>query len=158
MAVDGEQIPIVRTWRRLRGLPGGKRLFAWLLARKVPYTGTIGARIETLEPGHAVVLLHERRRVRNHFRSIHAVALTNLGELVTGLAMTGALPAEARGIPVHLAIDFQKKARGVIRGECRCDPVVVDEPREHEVRTDLVDEAGDVVARFTARWMVGPRS
>ena len=123
----------------------------------MPYTGTIGARVETLEPGHAVVLLRERRRVRNHFRSIHAVALTNLGELVTGLAMTSALPAGARGIPIHLSIDFAKKARDEIRGECKCEPVVVDEPREHEVRTDLVDASGDVVARFTARWMVGPR-
>ncbi|MFT4729117.1 MAG: hypothetical protein ACI9UN_003633 [Granulosicoccus sp.] len=72
-------------WQRLSGLPGGKLLFSPIVGIVIPYTGSVCARVEQLQPGHAFVTLPDRRRVRNHLGSIHAVALANLAEFTMGL-------------------------------------------------------------------------
>jgi len=78
----------------------------------VPYTASIGAVVERFEPGHVLVSLRDRRGVRNHLRSVHAIALANVGELSTGLAVLGAMGGDVRGILTGLEVAYLKKARG----------------------------------------------
>jgi len=148
---------LLAAWQRLAPLPGGQRLFSWYVGRMAPYSGSMGARVVALEPGHAVIELSDRRRVRNHLASIHAIALANLGELTTGLAMTSALPPTTRGIPIRLEIDFVKKARGLLTAESRCVVPPVTAETEHQAEADIRDPGGDVVARVRVRWRLGPR-
>ncbi len=122
----------------------------------MPYSGSIGARVETLEPGFARMVLKERRAVRNHLRSVHAVALTNLGELSSGLAMLTGLPPGMRGIVVRLTTEYFEKARGVLTAECRCEVEASTQERELDVSASISNSDGREVARVTARWKVGP--
>jgi len=142
-------------WLRLSPLPGGRWLFSRLVGWSAPYTRTIGASVVELSAGRAKVELRDRWAVRNHLHSIHAIALMNLGELTTGLAVTFGLPDDARGIPTRLTIEFVKKARGRLTSECSAPPVDIATERDYDVEAVIKDLAGDVVARCTARWRIG---
>src|SRR5262249_46661447 len=120
-------------WNGLRPIPGGRFLFSKLLGVAAPYTGTVGAQIVDLAPGYARVALRDRRSVRNHLGSIHAIALANLAEMGTGLAFNVGLPDGARGILTGISLEYVKKARGRLTIECRCDPPQTNERREFDV-------------------------
>ena len=145
-----------RYWSRLAPLPGGKKLFSFFVGCLAPYTGTIGATILELRPGYSKVQLRDRRKVRNHLRSIHAIALMNLAEVSTGLAMLVSLPDDARGILAGLSMDYLKKARGLLTAECHCDIDSSSERREVEIEGTIKNIDGEIVAIGKARWLIGP--
>lgn len=144
-------------WRRFSALPGGRWLFSRMVRFMVPYTATIGANIEELRPGYARVTLRDRKKVRNHLNSIHALALGNLGEMTSGMAAMMALPAGVRSIVTGMSIEYLKKARGTLTAESRPEvPQAVTGPMEMTVHCDIRDGAGDVVARTHVHWRLSP--
>jgi len=147
---------LTRAWASLAPLPGGAWLFGRLLAFVNPYSGAVGARVVALEPGHAVLRLKDRRAVRNHLDSIHAVALANVAEMASGLAMLAALPEGARGIVTALRIEYLKKARGTLTAESRVTLPDVSVDGTHDFTSEVKDQAGDLVARATVTWKLGP--
>ena len=157
MASKSVGVQVREQWERLKGKPGGKRLFSYMVGRMAPYTGTIGALVDELEPGYSKVLLHDRRKVRNHLNSIHAIALMNLGEVSTGLAVLSGMPPDARGILAGLSMDYHKKGRGTLTATCRCDLPATSERQEYIIVGEIHDADGDLVAVANARWLIGPR-
>jgi len=143
---------IFEAWNRLRGLPGGTWIFSRFLGWKVPYTGSIGAHVRELGPGYARITLRDRRAVRQHLGSVHAVALTNLGEMASGLAMLAALEPGVRGIVTKLSAEYFKKARGTLTAIARVTVPQVTAPVEHTVTAEITDPANELVCRVTAVW------
>ena len=152
---DAPGARVLGLWRRCGHLPFGRALFGILFGAMVPYSGSIGATVLTLEPGHAKLAMRDRRAVRNHLGSIHAIALANLGELASGLAMTTALPAGVRGIVLRIECEYGKKARGALVAEARVTVPEVSGDTDHEVRAEITDSSGAVVATVRVHWRLG---
>ncbi len=156
ISAPGERLRV--SWRRLSKLPGGKTLFSLLVGWMTPYSGTIGARVAELEPGWCRVTLRDRRRVRNHLASVHAMALANLAEMASGLAVLVGLPPGVQGIVTGFSISYLKKARGLVTAECRVSGggLEVTTEQEYEAPVSITDTQGDLVAHATARWRLRP--
>ncbi len=149
--------PLRDLWDRLHGLPGGKQLFSRFVGWLAPYTGTIDFVVEELAPGSGRVVLRDERTVRNHLRSVHAIALANLAEVAANVALVYSLPDEARFIVAGFCIDYLKKARGDVTATSRFEPPTDAQRREVPVEVELRDGSGQVVARATFRSLVGPK-
>lgn len=147
---------LVKWWNKLQSFPAGDRLFSFALGHIAPYSGSISARVEVLSPGHARVSMKDRRKVRNHLKSIHAIALINLGEIASGLAVLSTIPDTMRGILRGIEAEYVKKARGKLTATANFElPSEIDDHSLVKVTAVLTNEAGDVVTRVHATWLLG---
>ena len=149
----GQQL--LNVLNKLSAIPGGHFIFSRIIASKIPYSATIGARVIVLEPGHAKLILKDKKSIRNHLNSIHAVALTNFGEMTSGLALNTGLSADVRGIVTQITTDYVKKARGTLVAECRCELPTVTKDMEYTVEAVIKDQQHDIVAKVKVVWRLG---
>ena len=157
LRVDKLKKNVIRDlWDRAGGLPGGKRLFSRAIGLMAPYSGSIGAVVEELSRGRSRVSMADRRAVRQHLGSVHAVALVNLAELCGNLAVAYSLPDGMRFIVAGLSIEYLKKARGRITATCELELPPLDAKREIQVPVSMADPKGVEVARATLRTLIGP--
>lgn len=140
----------------LARVPGGQWLFTQIVKRMIPYTGSVNPRVEVLEPGYARISIRQTRRLEQHLGSIHAIALMNVAEFASGAAMSTALPPGYRGIVTKISIEYFKKARGTITAVSRPELPDVIADGEYDFDSDLTNEKGELVARATVRWRLGP--
>lgn len=118
------------------------------------YTGSIKARVTDLTPGHCQVFLKERNSNKNHLNSIHAVALINLGEVTSGLAVLSGMNRDVRGILTKMEMQYIKKAKGNLTAECNCIIPSVEDNINYEVETHIKDESGETVAIGQFYWLL----
>jgi len=76
--------------------------------------------------------------------------------MASGLAVLVGLPPGVQGIVTGFSISYQKKARGLLTGECRVSGLDVIAEQECDAGVVITDPQGDVVARATARWRLRP--
>lgn len=143
---------IQKLWRVCSSLPGGKRVFSALVGYLVPYSGSVFPRVRTLSEGFCEVEMRDRSELRNHLNSLHAIALLNVGELASGLALISSLDDRTQGIVTGIQIEYLRKARGPIRAEARVEVPHFENEIEQSYQTLLFDQAGEQVAKMSVTW------
>ena len=96
--------------------------------------------------------IEDTKLIRNPFRSIHAIALGNLGELTSGLLMTELLHNKnKKGIITKITCTYYKKARGKIIAECKLNSFDCDNPK---IITNLYDSDRSLVCIVNCYWTI----
>jgi len=148
---------ILKLWNSLSAKPLGKTLFNNFIRFYVPYTASVHPQVMELRPGYARVQIKDRRSVRNHLNSIHAVAMMNLGEAATGMALMAGLPEWARAILVKFQIEYLKKGRGTLTaiGDIKIPELEPGAPRqEFQIHANILNAEQEIVAKVYATWLI----
>src|SRR4051794_24485389 len=103
---------VLSLYRRVTALPGGDRLFSFLFSQKAPYFATVRPRFVALRPDYAELVIPKRRRVHNHLRTVHAIALCNGLEAAMGALAEASIPPDRRWIPKGMEVVYTAKATG----------------------------------------------
>eukprot|EP00053_Salpingoeca_punica_P003777 m.45102 g.45102 ORF g.45102 m.45102 type:complete len:227 (+) comp12405_c0_seq1:48-728(+) len=147
-------------WQACNQLPVvGSTVFSAVIAWQAPYSGSIEATVSECAPGTCQAQMCDRPWLRNPFNSIHALALANLGELASGMAVMFALEdlgkrtnLKTRAIVIGISTEYVKKARGTITARSTVSiPSTVGEHHMLAV-SELRNSEGLLVATFTAKW------
>ena len=136
----------LRLFQRLGASAPGRWLFSRLICLRAPYFGSIAPRVEKLEPGCCIVRMRDRRAVRNHIGTVHAIALCNMAELAAGLATDATLSDSMRWIPKGMSVRYLRKAVGTMTATARVpSPAVNADGAELHAIVEVRDPSDEVV-------------
>ena len=138
---------LLKVYEACTGLPLGKRIFSRLVCLKAPYFGTIRPLFRQLRPGCCEIRMKNRRAVRNHIGSVHAIAMCCLAELAAGTMLEVSLPPGMRWIPKGMRVQYLKIARSDLTASCEISLERLDAPQAFPVTVRVVDTGGEEVFR-----------
>ena len=153
---------VLSLWTTLSRLPGGHRVFSVAFARKAPYFATVRPRFTVIEPHRAELVVPKRRRVHNHLRTVHAIALCNGLEAAMGALAEATIPPGKRWIPKGMTVAYTAKATSDITCVAETDAAqwspdaLPDDGGEVPVRVRGVRDDGEVVVEGEIRLWVTP--
>ncbi len=102
---------VQKLWNTTSAIPVvGKRVFSFAFSQKAPYFASIRPRFTVLEPNHVELIIPKRRRVHNHIKTVHAIALCNGLEAAMGALAEASIPGDKRWIPKGMDIAYTAKA------------------------------------------------
>ncbi len=90
--------------------PLGHLLFSKIVCATAPYFGSIKPVIIKLEPNLCECLIKKRKRVFNHIKTVHVIAICNGLEMAMGVMAEASIPENLRWIPKGMTVNYTAKA------------------------------------------------
>jgi acyl-coenzyme A thioesterase PaaI-like protein len=148
---------VLALYERFARLPGGRRLFSFIVSRKAPYFATIRPLIEELREGHCRVSMRKRRAVHNHIGTVHAIACCNLCEIAAGTMIEASLPRHLRWIPKGMTVRYLRKAETDLHAVVELPMAVLSRPGDVVMPVQVRDRTGQVVVEADITMYVSER-
>lgn len=138
---------LVQTYNKFKRLPFGDVLFSKAMCFAVPYNKSISPVITRLEPGLVEVNVKNKRKVRNHIKTVHAIAMCNMCELAAGFVMETSIPSQFRWIPKDMQVKYLKMAKTDLTVFLRLENVDWQDSMDLPLKIEVKNEYGNIVLR-----------
>lgn len=153
-----------RVVHKFDGMPLGmkRQLITWVFGGTVKFVRTAGIRFLELGEERAVLVIPNRRKVRNHIGTVHASAMGLLAETATGAVLGMNVPDDRVPVLRGMKVNYLKRAQGALRAEATLTPEMRERIQKDE-RGDLVvpvkvtDESGEMPLECEMLWAWRPR-
>ena len=109
-------------YHKLEKYPLGKKLFSLIISRVAPYFATINPYIEMLVPNQCTCIIKKRKKVFDHIKTVHVIAICNGLEMAMGVMAEASIPKHLRWIPKGMTVDYTAKAGSDIRCVASVNP------------------------------------
>jgi acyl-coenzyme A thioesterase PaaI-like protein len=114
---------VLDLWNKTKAIPlVGPTVFSFAFGQKAPYFASIRPRFTVIEPHHVELVIPKRRRVHNHLKTVHAIALCNGLEAAMGALAEVSIPRDKRWIPKGMEVSYTAKATSDITCFAETDP------------------------------------
>jgi len=138
----------VSMYNALKSKLKGISVFNTYISCVSPYSGSISPYVEEMTESKVKVSMTEHRNIKNPFNSIHTIALSNLGELTSGLLMMEHMKSTNKsGIITSIKTYYHKKARGKITAICDNKWT-----KQNITKTRLYNTSKELVCEVNCKW------
>jgi len=142
---------------RFEKWPMGLKLFSIAICFKAPYFGSIKPTFIEIRPGFAKAIIKNKRRVHNHIKTVHAIAMANLCEFVGGTLMEVSIAKNMRWIPKGMNIKYVAKAETDLIASCKIGFIDWQDTQDVVVKVDVHDNMGNLVSTAEIPMYVSPK-
>lgn len=138
------------------------RALSMFFGKAVPFTGTAGIRIESLDQERCTIRLANKRRVQNHIGGVHAVASLLLAESATGFLVGLNVPDDKVPVIKTARAEYTRRAKGDMTAEARLTPeqrerMRVEDKGETPVAVTIRDSEGQEPIEIEMVWAWTPK-
>ncbi len=130
---------VLKLQEKLQKIPFGQKIFSKLVARNAPYFQSISPYIIELKPHSCSISMKKRKKVLNHLKTVHAIAMCNLCELTGGLCLEASIPKTHRWIPMGMKVSYLKKAKTNLIGTCHLPKIDWENTRKVVCHVEVTD-------------------
>ncbi len=148
---------LLKAYNRLEKFPMGKRIFSRLVCLNAPYFRTIKPQFQELRQNYGRISMKKRRSVTNHIKTVHAIAMANLCELVAGTTLEVSLPGNMRWIPSGMDIKYLAMAKTDLEAICAVTEENLTEKKNISLEVSVFDTNGSEVVHASIRMHISPK-
>lgn len=143
-------------YHKLQRWPMGNKLFSLAICRMAPYFGSVSPLITDLRPHRCECIIKKRRKVENHIRTMHVIAICNGLEIAMGAMAEASIPAHLRWIPKGMTLDYTAKAGSDIRCVAEVSPEAW-QPGDMDVAVTAYDSNDVVVVKGSIKLWISEK-